>query len=170
MDIRTEQLQALLKQQELQAKKSPTSKSEGLGDFEATLQQEVTLGGAEKGIQTAPPPPGVQASLANQVLLMDAENISTSGEGGISSAEAFNQASSTMDMLDQYANTLREPRHGNLRDAYTALEDVASHVQTLKHQSGDLLEQNNELAGLVNELEILATTEKFKFNRGDYST
>ncbi len=169
MEIRTEQLEALLKQQELQAKKSSAPKNEGGGDFAAALEQEVTLGGATTGIQSAPPP-GVQASLANQVLLMDAENISTSESAGLSNSEAYNFASQTMDQLNSYANTLREPGQGNLRDAYSALEQVATQVQTLKQQSQPLLEQNSDLAGLINELEVLATTEKFKFNRGDYLT
>ncbi len=169
MDIRTEQLESLLKQQEFQAKKSSATKSEGAGDFAATLQQEVTLGGAEDGVQTAPAPLGAQASLASQVLLANVEDIAAL-EGGMSTEKAYGYASDAMDKFESYANTLREPSQGNLRDAYNTLEDVASHVQTLKTQSGSLLEQNSNLASIINELEVLATTEKFKFNRGDYST
>ncbi len=168
MDIRTEQLQALLKQQELQAKK-PASKSEATGDFAAALQQEVALGGATDGTQKAPPP-GVQASLASQILLADAENISAASASSMTNEQAYGHASETMDKLESYANILREPRQGNLRDAYATLEDVESYVQTLKQGAEPLLEQNSDLAGLVNELEVLATTERFKFNRGDYLT
>ncbi len=165
MDIRTEQLEALLKQQEFQAKKSTTATSEAGEGFATTLEQ-VALGGAENDVKTAPTPPGAQASIVGQVLLVDAENISV--DGVMTDDAAYAEASGVMDKWESYVNTLRNPREGNLRDAYNALEDVASHVQTLKQQSAPLLEQNTNLAGIVNELDILTTTEKFKFNRGDY--
>ncbi len=165
MDIRTEQLEALLKQQEFQAKKSSTSKSDAGEGFAATFEQ-AALGGTENDVKTAPTPPGAQASIVGQVLLVDAENISV--DSVMTDEAAYAQASGAIDKWESYVNTLRSPREGNLRDAYTALEDVASHVQTLKQQSAPLLEQNDNLAGIVNELEVLTATEKFKFNRGDY--
>ncbi len=167
MDIRTEQLDALLKQQEFQAKKSSTAKSEAGEGFAATLEQ-VALGGTEDDVKSIPTPPGAQTSLVGQVLLVDAENISA--ENAITFDKAYEYAADAMDKWESYVNTLRNPREGNLRDAYQTLEDVASHVQTLKQQSEPLLEQNKDLASIVNELDVLTTTEKFKFNRGDYLT
>ncbi len=167
MDIRTEQLQALLKQQEFQTKKSSSTQNESGEGFAAVLEQ-ASLGGTENDVKATPTPPGAQASLVGQMLLVDAENISV--EQTMTNDAAYDSAAIAMDKWESYVNTLRTPREGNLRDAYNALEDVASHVQTLKQQSEPLLKQNDNLAGIVNELDILTTTEKFKFNRGDYLT
>ncbi len=170
MDIRTEQLEALLKQQEFQSKKSTTAKTGEVGGFEATLQQEVALGGVENSVQNGQALTGVQTSLVNQMLIANAENVSAQSADSMTESMAFDYAATTMEMLDNYTKNLREPGQGNLREAYAALDDIASHVQTLKQKSGSLLEQNSDLADIVNELEVLTTTEKFKFNRGDYST
>jgi hypothetical protein len=55
---------------------------------------------------------------------------------------------------------------GNLREGYSLLADIRQNIQDVK---GDLTRTPVQgLAAMVEELDILTTTEEFKFNRGDY--
>ncbi len=169
MNIHTEQIGALLSQQELQAKKaSSTVAGSGL-DFATTFAKQAVLGDAENGIQSTASVPMVQASVVQQMLLNGVDANTTSQTNTTSTGQALEQAAGALDMWESYAQKLRMPdSDGNLRDAYALLEGIESQVSTLKTENSAVLEQNPELASLVNELEIMSTTEKFKFNRGDY--
>ncbi len=170
MNIRTEQIGALFSQQELHAKKPVSSQNSGGMSFAATFAEQAALGDAENGIQSSVSVPPVQASVVQQMLLNGVENISAPVMNTASTGQALEQASGALDMWDSYAQKLRMPgNEGNLRDAYALLEGIESQVSTLKAQNKDALEQNPDLANLVNELEIMSTTEKIKFNRGDYA-
>ena len=84
--------------------------------------------------------------------------------------EAFTQASGTLDMWDSYVSTLGDAgNNGSLRQAYALLQGIDGQVASLKENTAGLRGQNPGLDTLVNNLEVLATTEKFKFNRGDYN-
>ncbi len=170
MNIRTEQIGALLSQQELNAKKSVAQKNGDNTGFAAAFAEQAALGDAGSGVQTPVSVPPVQTSIVQQLLLSGVENISAPQTTNAASTEqALDQASGALDMWDSYAQKLRTPGgEGNLRDAYSLLEGIESQVSTLKAQNKDALEQNPDLANLVNELEIMSTTEKIKFNRGDY--
>lgn len=167
MDIRTEQVQALLRQQELTAKKAAPSTGTG---FEALLTQQAGLGGTEKGATTAAPLPGLQSGVISQMLLAESEQTNASDPTELVMQQAFEQASGALDMWDSYVQTLGKPgAENNLREAYALLQGVDTKVSALKQSAQPVLGQNPNLAGIVNELEILAATEKIKFNRGDYS-
>ena len=84
--------------------------------------------------------------------------------------EAFNQASGTLDLWDSYAKTLGSSSGaGSLRDAYALLQGIDSQVAQLKQGTADVRGQNPGFDSLLNELEVMTATEKFKFNRGDYN-
>ncbi len=176
MKIQLEQSEILRRQQELQSQKGTSASQKGAqDDFTTTFAQQMSLGSTESS--TPPPPlgPGVQSGLVNQLLLGDVESMATSdgvarGTLASDSAKAFDRASGALDMWESYVNVLSTPGNaGNLRDAYGFLESVETQVATLKAESGPALEQNPNLANIVNELDVLTTTEKFKFNRGDYA-
>ncbi len=173
MNIQTQNIEALFSQQELQAKKAAAQKNANNAGFAATLAEQATqspLGGAENGTVQTHLNQGIQASLAQQLLVNGVENIAASSAGQSPEVkQTLGQTSRALDMLDLYAQKLRAPSNdGNLRDAYALLEGIEAQVSTLKANNKQTLEQNPDLADLVNELEILSTTEKFKFNRGDY--
>ncbi len=171
MNIQSQNIEALLAQQELQAKKSAAQKNADNDSFAATLAQQAALGDADNNLTQPPIAQGVQANVAQQLLVNGVENITASTAAGSSAVmgQALEQASTALDMWDSYAQKLRTPSNdGNLRDAYTLLEGIESQVSSLKANNQQTLEQNPDLAGLVNELEIMSTTEKIKFNRGDY--
>ncbi len=169
MNIQTQNIEALLSQQELQAKKSAAQKNANGTDFAATLAEQAALGDAENSNVQAHLAQGVQANVAQQLLVNGVENLAASSATSPAAEQAFEQASQALNMWDSYAQKLRTPNNdGNLRDAYALLEGIESQVSSLKANNKQSLEQNPDLAGLVNELEIMSTTEKFKFNRGDY--
>ncbi len=165
MQITTEHIESLLRQQKLQAAKVSTSTSES--SFGAAFAQQMSLGSVESTSQVASPLPTVQSNIVSQLLLSNADDTAvTSGY----TDKLFDQASGALDMWESYANVLQESGvdEGNLRDAYALLEGTEAQVATLKTESQGILEENPNLASLVNELEVLTTTEKMKFNRGDY--
>lgn len=106
------------------------------------------------------------AALALQLqsaqLLQATENTANTGE-----AEVVNMLDGLLNQWDSYALTLAAPQ-GDLRSAYGILENMSSELKALKASAPGLTQGNGTLSSLFNELEVLATTETFKFNRGDY--
>jgi ABC-type transporter Mla subunit MlaD len=72
-----------------------------------------------------------------------------------------------VDSMEQYAATLGNPS-ASLKDAYGQLEQLSRDVQQVREQLPDLGQNAPDLDAVVNEVEALAATEQFKFNRGDY--
>lgn len=177
MKINNEQLAALLRQQEQSAGTAHKPAGQGAG-FEAALAEQLGLGGAGafpsagavsggQGMQAAQ---ASQASMISQMLLgVTGENNDVDPHEDVL-REAFTQASGTLDMWDLYVNTLGDAgRGGSLREAYALLQGIDGQVSALKENTTGLRGQNPGLDTLVNNLEVLAATEKFKFNRGDYN-
>ncbi len=86
--------------------------------------------------------------------------------------EVFKQVMAEVDNffsgLEDYSKSLDSENDDNgLKSAWNALMGMD---QTLKNAKASLanLPHDEALAGIINEMDILATTEKFKFNRGDY--
>jgi hypothetical protein len=57
---------------------------------------------------------------------------------------------------------------GNLREGYSLLADIRQDIRAVKSDLAQNPERGEGLETMVEELDILATTEEFKFNRGDY--
>ncbi|MDR0239004.1 MAG: hypothetical protein LBI88_02085 [Deltaproteobacteria bacterium] len=163
MKIRMEELNALL-QQEQTAPKAP-SKGEG---FEALLAKELRQpGGGAQG--TPPPPPGAQTGVINQMLLEPSEQAKSDDPLEDTLQLSLQQAAGLLDSLNAYVNALSaHGADGNLKAIYPLLEGLEQQMGVLKQEAAPFKEKNAGLAGLINELEVLTTTEKFKFNRGDY--
>lgn len=75
------------------------------------------------------------------------------------------QVESILDEWENYAATLANPE-GGLKAAYGTLDKIASEVAAIKEGQPNL---DPGLQSIVDDLETLATTEQFKFNRGDYN-
>jgi hypothetical protein len=164
MKVRMEQLNALLQQE--QAAQKAQLKGEG---FEAMLAKELRQpGGGAQG--TLPPLPGIQAGVINQMLLEQLPDQAESVDPLENVLQqSLQQASGLLDSLNAYANALSaRGTDGNLKALYPLLEGLEQQVGILKQGVAPLENKHAGLASLVNELEILATAEKFKFNRGDY--
>ena len=80
---------------------------------------------------------------------------------------AFDQASGVLNLWDQYSQILGgASTDASLRQAWTVLEGLDQNISQLR--ANPIAGSNAAFDGLLNELEIMAATEKFKFNRGDY--
>ena len=163
MKVGMEQLNALLQQE--QAAQKAESKGEG---FEALLAKELRLSGG--GTQGAPPPPpGAQAGVISKMLLEPLDQAESADPLEDMLQQSVQQASGMLDSLNAYVNALSaRGAGGNLKAIYSLLEGLEQQMGVLKEEAMSLEEKHAGLAGLINELEILTTTEKIKFNRGDY--
>ncbi|MCL2123672.1 MAG: hypothetical protein FWH34_06230 [Desulfovibrionaceae bacterium] len=163
MKVRMEQLNALLQQE--QAAQKAQSKGEG---FEALLAKELRQpGGGAQG--TPPPSPGTQAGVISQMLLEPFDQTEPVDPLEDALQQSFQQASGLLDSLNAYVSALSaRGADGNLKAIYPLLEGLEQQMGMLKQGAMPLEEKHVGLASLINELEVLTTTEKFKFNRGDY--
>jgi len=161
MKVRMEEVNALLQQEQA----AQQAKSKG-GGFEAVLAKELRQsGGDAQG--ALPPPPGAQGGVIGQMLLEPREQ----AESALRNALQLNlqQASGLLDSMNAYVNALSaRGADGSLKAIYPLLEGMEQEMGTLKQEGMSLEEKHAGLASLINELEVLTTTEKFKFNRGDY--
>lgn len=161
MEINTQQLEALLHLQEQQAQFTRKNDAEAQG-FEALLNQElaaVSKPGPDPAVSAA------QATLYNPLLADQAGN-ATDPDIELMQA-AFDQASGALDMWDAYAGTLGTSSSASaLKDAYSLLDGIDATLSQLR--ANPVAGRDESLGGLLNELEILSATERFKFNRGDY--
>lgn len=169
MKIQTEQLDSLFKQQELLAKK-PAGPAQQ--DFGTTLAKELGFGAGAKTSGTLPLP-GSQNAVVGQMLLGATENTAapaTDMEATLQ--QALQQASGALDTWDSYVGALQQAgttgTQATLRDAYGLLQGLDGQIAALKQGAQPVLGQNPGLANIVQELDVMAATEKFKFNRGDY--
>lgn len=162
MKISNEQL-AALKAAEGQKKSQATDEGFAalLGDVlgKAAGPQSANLSGANiMPGQFAAPLAGVQG-LGN---LDEATAIQAAG------LEMSTMMVNVLSGLDGYTDKLADGSTGSLRDAFSLLEDTTGQLSALRAAFPEMESSHPELAAMANELDVLTTTEKFKFNRGDY--
>jgi hypothetical protein len=140
----------------------PTSTA--FGDL---LTQEVAKSGTDSTKTSAPlPPPGGLGSLNALVGVSTVQSVAPAQQGEKAIME---KVENLLDKWDQYAQNLQgDAGQVNLKKAYGVLEDIDGTVQQIKGENPNLAEQSPALQGVVSELEVLAVTERIKFNRGDY--
>lgn len=161
MEIGTQQLEALLHLQEQQAQ-LPRKNTAPVTGFESLLNRQLN-GLEQNGVQ---PPMVENANLYTHLLQNDADRQEADPDLAVLQA-AFDEASGTLDMWDTYTATLgTSTKDTALRDAYSLLEGIDARVAQLR--ANPAAGRNAALDAILNELEIMSTTEKFKFNRGDY--
>jgi len=163
MKVRMEELNALLQQE--QAAQHAKSKGEG---FEAMLAKELRQpGGGMQGTQ--PPLPGAQAGIIGQMFLEPLDQAESANPLEDALQLSLQQAYGLLDSMNAYVNALSAPvADSSLKAIYPLLEGLEQQMGSLK-QGAISEEKHAGLASLINELEVLTTTEKFKFNRGDYT-
>ena len=161
MKIQTDQLTALR-----QATEQSRGTRESSDAFAALLARETGSGEASQSTGLAAPP----LSSLGGIDLASLQGIDTADAVG-DITEQERAVMENMDTLlakwENYADTLAAGSGGDsLKQAYGVLENIESDVRQLK----DELPQGASagLGSLVNELEVMTVTEKFKFNRGDY--
>lgn len=168
MKIRNDQnpsLDALLGMQE-----SGASPVEGDAQaFQAALSERLDAGAAQAENAVPSMPGGAQTELISQILLGAGDDDAGSAMSAEAAQTAFHDASGALDMWDSYVETLGSGRRESLRDAYALLEDISSKLGDLKRSAPALESRMPGFGDFVNRLDVLATSERFKFNRGDYA-
>lgn len=149
MKIRPDQIEGVQSEQQLRKNKA-TEPGKAFGDF---LNQEVAKDTPPAATGIAPPPI-VNPLIVAQPVAPVSTDASTTPAG---------QVESILDKWDAYAANLANPQAG-LKSAHGALDEIEKEVAAIKEGNLD-----SGLQTIVNELETLAATERFKFNRGDYS-
>jgi len=69
-------------------------------------------------------------------------------------------------LWENYASCLDEPQK-KLKQMYSNLKQIQEHIQELKSDP-NFARQSKNVHDLIEELEIISTTEEIKINRGDY--
>lgn len=151
MKITLDQLAAL----QLQQQKNTARPTSGEG-FALALNQEMNLGTPIQSGQSVPmamPLVGLDQALQAAMLNKPTEQT------------VMNKMDSLLSQWENYSQTIGAP-NGSLRDGYTQLAAIRENIQEVR---GDMAHSPaNGLQSILEELDILTTTEEFKFNRGDY--
>ncbi|MEF3697380.1 hypothetical protein [Desulfolutivibrio sp.] len=163
MKITQEQINAL-RQADSQDQSRTTAEA---GVFENLLNREVQgIEAQDAGTISAPPIGGGMHEIAS---LLQAEGATPAQDLTEKERTAMENVDSLLTEWENYADQLASgSQEGGLREAYGVLEHIESGVQKLKQDWPDMSEDNPGMGSLVNELEVMAVTEKIKFNRGDY--
>ncbi len=138
--------------------------STAFGDL---LSQEVARSDTEapKSSATLPPPGG----LGNLSALLGVSSVESVAPAPKAEKAIMEKVENLLDKWDQYAQNLQSASGAvNLKEAYGVLQDIDGTVQQLKGENPDLAQKHPALQGMVSELEVMAVTERIKFNRGDY--
>ncbi|MDR2503755.1 MAG: hypothetical protein LBD82_05160 [Deltaproteobacteria bacterium] len=161
MKIQNDPLRALLEQDE--ARKN----SAGTEGFEALLHKELQRGQGEGG--TGPVSTAGQASAVLALQIRAAQELGGVKEPDEAASDAFmGRLDGLLDKWENYAASLNNPSGASLKSLHALLGDLGGDLDGLKAALPGLSGGMEELGGLVNELEVLEATERFKLNRGDY--
>jgi len=161
MKISNEQIRAI---QEKEA--SRTKRPQELGDFDELLARQLDNGQQQVSATASEP---VSASVKGTVSLPFADGVEgSSGSVPFFSEEAAALMEGMFNTFERYADQIAGNEKGDLRDAYSLLENMGGQIADFKARFPNAGAEQPELAAMINELDVLATTETFKFNRGDY--
>jgi hypothetical protein len=137
------------------------------GSFENILASVAAKAAAQEQAAKSPEQlPGAGAAMhltAAQLLLPPSKSLE-------SEAKAMDNLDNLLLQWENYARQLAAEPHG-LRHAHDTLNRISSQIGELKanwSQEGFAAAPGSGLKGMLNELDVLAVTERIKFDRGDY--
>ena len=159
MKIQNDPLRALLEQGE--AHRKPKA---GGSDFESLLagalqEGSTATGGSVTAGQNA-------AALAMQIRSV--QELGGAEAQGRTDAMYVEGMDNLLNKWDLYSQALARPDAASLKDVNSLLDGMSGELAALKAALPALEGDTSGMAGLVNELEVLTTTERIKLNRGDY--
>ena len=167
MNIRSDYLEALRRQEEQRVSKTGRNATDAFGKM---FTEEMSLAGSSEGSLPVPPP---GAGRLDPLLLgtLDAMDGATPASVATPLDEQAvlqslgEQTAGLLDNWEAYTQTLGS---GSGRDAWNLLAGMGEPLRQLRGELNQLGPNKAGLDAVVNELEVLTATETFKFNRGDY--
>ena len=134
------------------------------GDFGEILAKEVESGQQAASTATLPPLGGT----AGLALAMAAQAAGQVADVSSERQAVMDNVDSILNQWEKYSGQLASGSSTQLRQAYGTLETIQDGVKKLRDEHPGLDQNSPQLSSLVNELDVMTTTEKIKFNRGDY--
>lgn len=161
MKISSEQLRILQEQEALRGKSAKAGAGAGFSDV---LTRQLDSAGAG-----GPAPAGPLATMGPVAAPLSLSGVQN---GQVQAEPAFQEAAQRLEgmfsAMENYAAQIGSGNDTDLRGAYALLEDMSGQVANFKSRFPNAASEQPALAALLNEVDVLATTETFKFNRGDY--
>ncbi len=153
MKINPEQIYQIRKQEQGQQVKPQKSHKEfgRMLDEEMNTSEKSTSGAGNKSAENISSSTYAQLSLFNN----------SSSESAV-----MNDIDDLLSKWEKYSAQLNSSQ-SSLKEMYAGLEEVSQSIRNIKDNI-QMDKQSPELRNMLNELEVMTTTEKFKFNRGDY--
>ena len=158
MKISNEQVR-IMQENEIRKAQQQGKPGGEFGDIFARQLEQAQSAASPTGVPLVSAQSGVQLRGVEQVAAI---------QGMLSSSEAATRMDGMFTSFERYADQIALGEAGNLREAYNLLQDVSGQIAGFKVEFPHVGKEMPGLAALVNELDVLATTETFKFNRGDY--
>ena len=172
MKINSELERILLAQQ--QAQQAKTKSADSSTAFEDILQSAMQK----------PDATNANEEISLSTLALSAQNMGIENETIASTQSASEADSETaytwraliadienpLSSLDMYTQSVQSQNAAfDLKQAWQGLTAFNRSVNDLRQNYASLSEQDSSLDAMINDLEIMAVTETYKFNRGDYS-
>lgn len=152
MKITSDQLAALQLEQ-----KNKAQKAAGDG-FAQALAQELAPGSTTQSSAAAGgSTPMLRLDQAMQTAMLQTKNEQT----------VMEKMDSLLSKWENYSQVIGA-QNGDLREGYHLLADIRQDIQAVKGTLAQAPDSAQGLQNMINELDVLTTTEEFKFNRGDY--
>lgn len=163
MKIRSEHLEAL---QQDELKKRPQQAAEGFGSL---LAEELGLQDEAAPTKATVPPVGARTMVLDPLLMANQVDQTEAVQGSAEEvAGVVSQLDGMLDKWDTYTSQIGDTTSPDLKGAYGTLESISGDLAQLKAQNPELAASHPGLNTVVNELEVMSFTERFKINRGDY--
>jgi len=164
MKIQPDQINALT--QDATEKSKAIRSGDAENPFGDILAKEVGAAASRAAPSSAPP---LSGGLVGVSGLFGADEVESAGNLSEKERAVMENVDVLLNQWENYAEQLASGDEGaGLKQAYGVLENIETGVKKIKDDLPGIGSASSDLESLVNELEVMAVTEKIKFNRGDY--
>ena len=161
MKIHPDSLEGVRMEPQTQATK-PKPPQEAFGSL---LADEVAKAAGDAQPTAAAASPGVGALS----YLLRPEAAQAAARVSPVESEIMDQMDAVLSKWEEYAAKLDSPKDSpGLSQAYGVLQGIEGQVQDIRNRWPDMAQNHPGLNEVLDELDVLSRTEKFKLNRGDY--
>lgn len=171
MKINSELERILLAQQ--QAQQAKTKSADSSTAFEDLLQGAIKKQDATRIEDEEISLPSLDLASLSFMETEDVAEVQSTGTDETSTnprQALLNAIENSLSSLDMYTQSVQSQNASyDLKQAWQGLTAFNQSVNDLRQNYANLSEQDSSLDAMINDLEIMAVTETYKFNRGDYN-